>query len=705
LELRQLELGELELGELEQRLLGAVKRLTLEGIKMSSFRNFIQLVLSVALILGLLAPASAPGAAQAANLHPLLAQLAVESPAQTVAVIVQKATKDARAEDLVAALDGKVINDLHIINAFSAEMTAGAALKLAASPSVRWVSLDGAVRSTAASDPTVRDEFSTTSYSNNNGSQSWADKWTESGDDNEASSGYVKISSGRLQLSKSNRSLKRSASLSGVASATLSFQYKRSGLDDSSDYVAVEISANGGSTWTRLARYAGSGSDSAWQTASFDITAHAATNTAIRFLTSSSLGSYDYLYVDNVQIEYALPPAVALESSETSDSTSQPVNYFLDTLRVRDVWGIGLKGKGIGIAVIDSGIAADSDFGTAQGTRLVQVSVNPTASNGDDVYGHGTHVAGIIGGSGADSGGEYAGIAPEATLIGVRISDDTGRANESDVVAAMQWVLDHQTQYNIRVVNLSINSSVEQSYHSSPLSAAVEILWFNRIVVVASAGNRTWQDSYNPVNTAPANDPFVITVGASMETGAWLSFLDDYEAPFSAHGLTTDGFTKPDILAPGTGIISVLAPKSPWAAQYAYRVVGGGQYIRLSGTSMSTPLVTGAVALLLQDEPNLTPDQVKYRLTHSSRTVKGWDGEKEVTYPYLDVYAAVTGTSTESANVGLPINSLLFTGSDPVTWTAVNWNAVNWNAVNWNAVNWNAVNWNAVNWNGISWDN
>jgi serine protease AprX len=184
-----------------------------------------------------------------------------------------------------------------------------------------------------------------------------------------------------------------------------------------------------------------------------------------------------------------------------------------------------------------------------------------------------------------------------------------------------------------------------------------------------------------------------------METGAWLSFLEDYEAPFSAHGLTTDGFTKPDILAPGTGIISVLAPKSPWAAQYAYRVVGG-QYIRLSGTSMSAPLVTGAVALLLQDEPNLTPDQVKYRLTHSSRTVKGWDGEKEVTYPYLDVYAAVTGTSTESANAGLPINSLLFTGSDPVTWTAVNWNAVNWNAVNWNA-----VNWNAVNWNGISWDN
>jgi serine protease AprX len=124
---------------------------------------------------------------------------------------------------------------------------------------------------------------------------------------------------------------------------------------------------------------------------------------------------------------------------------------------------------------------------------------------------------------------------------------------------------------------------------------------------------------------------------------------------------------------------------------------------------MSTPMVTGAVALLLQDEPNLTPDQVKYRLTHASRTVMGWDGQKQVAYPYLDVYAAVTGTSAESANEGLPINQLLFTGSNPVhwtavNWTAVNWTAVNWTAVNWTAVNWTAVNWTAVNWTGISWD-
>jgi serine protease AprX len=396
------------------------------------------------------------------------------------------------------------------------------------------------------------------------------------------------------------------------------------------------------------------------------------------------------------------------ESGQALEDT--PSNYYLDTTGARQVWQLGLTGKGIGVAVIDTGIATDNDFGN----RLVKrVRINPLASNANDIYGHGTHVAGIIAGSGADSGGLYSGIAPGANLLSLRVSDDAGKATESDVVAAMQWVLDNKTKFNIRVVNLSINSSVEQSYHNSPLSAAAEILWFNKIVVVASAGNRTWKQGYNPVNTAPANDPFVITVGASMETGSWLKafgdWATDYEAPFSAHGVTADGYTKPDIVAPGTSVISVLAPKSPWVTEQDHRLVANGQYIWLSGTSMSTPMVTGAVALLLQDEPNLTPDQVKYRLTHAARSVQGWDGQKEVTYPYLDVYAAVTGTTTESANEGLPINRLLFTGSNPmqwsaVNWTAVNWTAVNWTAVNWTAVNWAAVNWAAVNWAGVSWD-
>ena len=159
-------------------------------------------------------------------------------------------------------------------------------------------------------------------------------------------------------------------------------------------------------------------------------------------------------------------------------------------------------------------------------------------------------------------------------------------------------------------------------------------------------------------------------------------------APFSAAGVTLDGITKPDLLAPGMNIISLLSRLSPWAKQYPQRVELDGKYFRLSGTSMAAPMVTGAVALLLQSEPGLTPDQVKYRLTHSGSMMRTDDGHE---YPYLNVYAAIKTETTASANTGLAANELLFTGNDPITWGSVNWNSVNWNSVNWNSVNWNSA--------------
>jgi serine protease AprX len=119
----------------------------------------------------------------------------------------------------------------------------------------------------------------------------------------------------------------------------------------------------------------------------------------------------------------------------------------------------------------------------------------------------------------------------------------------------------------------------------------------------------------------------------------------------------------------------------------------------MSGTSMASAVTAGAVALLLQDEPNLTPDQVKYRLIATARSFEPGAGAG-----YLDIYAAVHGSTTESSHSSIPASQLLWSDGEPVIWNAVNWNAVNWNAVNWNAVNWNAVNWNAVNWNSVSWD-
>jgi serine protease AprX len=366
-------------------------------------------------------------------------------------------------------------------------------------------------------------------------------------------------------------------------------------------------------------------------------------------------------------------------------STASQVNYYLDTLGVQNVWAQGLRGRGIGVAVVDSGINTDSDLSSV--TRLASFNANSRTIN--DVFGHGTHVAGIIAGNGSDSGGLYVGIAPDANLISLKISDETGMAYESDTVAALQWILENKDAYNIRVVNLSINSSTAQSYHTSPLDAAAEILWFNKIVVVASAGNA----GTSTLNAAPANDPFIITVGASDERGTARP-NDDIVAPYSAFSLTSDGFVKPEIVAPGTGVYSVLSKSSGWAAQYPERVALDGQYFRLSGTSMAAPMVAATAALLLQDEPHLTPDQVKFRLVATARII----GAKSGTRPYLNTYAAINGTTTQSANTYIPASQLLWTGTNPPVWGSVSWSSVSWSSVSWSSVSWSSVSWSSTYW-------
>jgi serine protease AprX len=413
-------------------------------------------------------------------------------------------------------------------------------------------------------------------------------------------------------------------------------------------------------------------------------------------------------------------PVVSTASKEIKTVDTPTRNYYLETTNAYQAWKLGYDGTGITVAVIDSGITPDADFGGDEWTPgshlLLREFFSPNATTKEDETGHGTHVAGIIAGAGADSKGMYMGVAPGADLISLKISDDAGMAYESDTVAAMQWVSENKDQYNIRVVNLSIQSTVESSYHDSPLNAAAEILWFNGIVVIAAAGNKSEDVKYEPSKAAPANDPFVITVGATDEKGDG-ERSNDSIASFTSFVETVDFFIKPEILAPGKDIISVLATNSDWDEKYPDREVLDGQYFRISGTSMAAPMVSGAAAILLQAEPYLTPDQVKFRLLETAGKV-GKGG-------YLDIFAALTTETKESANQGIMPHKLLAqmaliaywanqNGEEDVdwanvdwsavNWTAVNWNAVNWNAVNWNAVNWNAVNWNAVNWNAVNWN-
>jgi serine protease AprX len=243
-----------------------------------------------------------------------------------------------------------------------------------------------------------------------------------------------------------------------------------------------------------------------------------------------------------------------------------------------------------------------------------------------------------------------------------------------------------------------LNSTVAESYQTSPIDAAVEILWNAGIVVVVSAGN-----SGPGILFPPANDPFVITVGATDDMGT-PNINDDVMASFSTYGTTEDGFAKPDLVAPGRNILSLLA--STDATIYndhpANRV--DAYMFRMSGTSMAAPMVSGAVALLLQNEPTLNPDQVKYRLLATAN--KDWNGYSATTAGegYLDAYAAVETNTTAAANTGIQLSQLLSNNGNPIVWDSVGWESVGWESVGWESVGWESVGWESVGWECGIWD-
>src|SRR2546423_880601 len=282
----------------------------------------------------------------------------------------------------------------------------------------------------------------------------------------------------------------------------------------------------------------------------------------------------------------------------------------------------GVTGKGSGVAILDSGIAPHPDLA---GRIVAAVDLTSGGSGAAlvapaDPGGHGTHVAGLVAGDGTASGGAYAGVAPGANLIDVRVISATGSTNVSTLIAGLQWVLAHRVTYNIRVVNLSAGRPATTSYRDDPLATAVEVLVFAGITVVVSAGNQGPQAG---TITSPGNDPFVITVGAIDDSGT-AATGDDALASWSSRGLTPiDGLAKPDLVAPGRRIVSLRSPGSTLDQELPDRLVAGldplaPAYFRLSGTSMAAPMVTGVVALMLERSPGLTPAQAKGRLKRTA---------------------------------------------------------------------------------------
>jgi serine protease AprX len=359
-------------------------------------------------------------------------------------------------------------------------------------------------------------------------------------------------------------------------------------------------------------------------------------------------------------------------------------------------------GKGVGVAVIDTGIAGDlPDFRvstTDSRSRVVASAIiHPDAVSAGDSYGHGTHVAGIIAGNSWNRGtadlsrGKYLGIAPEANLIDVKVSDELGNATVLDVIVGLQFVVDHKDVLGIRVVNLSLESTQAGSYKTDPLDAAVESAWFHGLVVVASAGNRGV--TADAVSYAPGNDPYVISVGAVDDAGTKAD-SDDLVAPWSARGTTQDGIAKPELHAPGARIVSNLAPGSQFSTLCPTCLVTGGM-IRAGGTSMSAPMVSGAAALLLQKYPQLTPNQVKGVLMASARILPGG-------IPAVDAFAGirrVAGGSIPVANAGLVPNSLVDPATGAIDYTRSSWSRSSWSA----AEGPESASWARSSWSRSSW--
>jgi serine protease AprX len=297
---------------------------------------------------------------------------------------------------------------------------------------------------------------------------------------------------------------------------------------------------------------------------------------------------------------------------------------------------LGYDGAGVGIAVIDSGVApAHDDLSSWSGQRVDRFVdfVNGQTTPHDD-YGHGSHVAGIVAGNGYDSGGARSGIAPAARLIVLKVLDGYGRGRISDVIAALDYAVSHKTSLNIKIVNLSVATGVYESYDSDPLTLAAKSAVSAGIVVVAAAGNSGRSSNgatqYGGI-TAPGNAPWVLTVGASSHMGT-TDRSDDTIAAFSSRGPgAVDYGAKPDIVAPGVGIESLSDPASRLYLVASPYLLNGTvatsylPYLSQSGTSMAAPVVTGAVALMLQANPSLTPNQVKAILQYTAQVDPDYD--------------------------------------------------------------------------------
>jgi serine protease AprX len=390
------------------------------------------------------------------------------------------------------------------------------------------------------------------------------------------------------------------------------------------------------------------------------------------------------------------------------------------------LWQDGISGRGVGVALIDSGVAPVVGLNAGNVTNGPDLSLDSqnAGSTYRDDFGHGTHLAGII--AGYDRASGFRGIAPDARLTSVKVAASNGVVDVSQVIAAIDWVVAHRNDdpaNPIRVLNLAYGTDGAQDYRVDPLTHAVENAWRAGVVVVVAAGNG---GAAEPRLTNPARDPFVLSVGAN-DTAGTVQTGDDVVSDFSSLG---DSTRRVDLLAPGRSIVSLRAPGSAADIDFPSARVGDSQF-KGSGTSQSSAVVTGAVALLLQQRPELTPDAVKAMLIqnavrlprtdalgqgagelHLNRINRPVQGRVAQTWPRStgtgSLEAARGSAHVSEDGIDLSGEQDIFGAFDVARWAAASsnqtaWDRGNWMGHDWTGDGWTGSSWTSVTWSGHTW--
>ena len=387
-----------------------------------------------------------------------------------------------------------------------------------------------------------------------------------------------------------------------------------------------------------------------------------------------------------------------------------------------------ITGSGIDVAVIDTGVNLVGINEILDGPDLSFDALEDNLRN-RDLYGHGTNMAGII----AAGHGDYRGVAPGSRIVNVKVGAANGAVDVSQVIAGIDWVVQNRNEagMNIRVINLAYGTDADVDYTTDPLTRAVENAWHNGIVVVVAGGN---DGRGTHLLGNPAIDPFVIAVGASeIRNGAWKTPV------FSSTG---DGVRNPDLVAPGTSLLSLGVAGSYLADTHPDATCTGNDgllYLRGSGTSQGAAVVSGAVAMLLEDRPDLTPDQVKELLT-STATDLG-DLENRQGSGMIDLAAALNAATPSTAAAAQTFTvadgtgtledarGTIYVGDDGdqltgemtafganfdsaahaaaqnngTAWTDQTWDGATWSGGTWSGATWSGATWSGATWSGATW--